>query len=76
MTKLTVILNQQSVGSTDNGVPLSGFTGFAPQFESQESRLCWENLCLSVQVGTSSLGYGTDLKVPPIVGALPGIPRG
>ena len=30
--------NQQSVGSTSNGVPLSGLIGFAPQFESQESR--------------------------------------
>ena len=25
--------NQQNVGSADNEVPLSGLTGFAPQFE-------------------------------------------
>ncbi|KAK9219069.1 hypothetical protein WN943_007708 [Citrus x changshan-huyou] len=31
-------------------------------FESQGSRLCWENLCLSVRAGTSSLGCGTGLK--------------
>ena len=66
---------QQSVGFTGNGVPLSGLTGFAPQFESQGSRLCWENLCLPVRAGTSSLGCGTDLKVSPTVGALPRIPR-
>ncbi|KAK9198874.1 hypothetical protein WN944_014060 [Citrus x changshan-huyou] len=53
---------QQSVGSTGNGVPLSGLTGFAPQFESQGSRLCWENMCLPVRAGTSSLGCGTGLK--------------
>ncbi|KAH9721640.1 Agamous-like MADS-box protein AGL19 [Citrus sinensis] len=63
---------QQSVGSTGNGVSLSGLTGFAPQFESQGSRLCWENLCLPVRAETSSLGCGTGLKVPPTVGALPG----
>ncbi|KAL9435240.1 hypothetical protein AB3S75_021498 [Citrus x aurantiifolia] len=57
--------NQQSVGSTGNGVPLSGLIEFAPQFESQGSRLCWENLCLPVRAGTSSLGCGTGLKVPP-----------
>ncbi|KAK9229608.1 hypothetical protein WN944_022571 [Citrus x changshan-huyou] len=33
------------------------------QFESQESRLCWENLCLPVRAGTSSLGCGTGLKM-------------
>ncbi|KAK9179948.1 hypothetical protein WN943_029154 [Citrus x changshan-huyou] len=33
-------------------------------FESQGSRICWENLCLSVRAGTSSLGCGTGLKVP------------
>ena len=69
-------INQQSVGSTSNGVPLSGLIGFAPQFELQESRLCWENLCLSVRAGTFSLGCGTGLKVPPTVGTLPKIPRG
>ncbi|KAH9680554.1 O-methyltransferase ZRP4 [Citrus sinensis] len=52
--------NQQSVGSTGNGVPLSGLTGFAPQFELQGSRLYWENLCLSVRAGTSSLGCGDE----------------
>ncbi|KAH9771748.1 hypothetical protein KPL71_012805 [Citrus sinensis] len=67
---------QQSVGSTGNGVPLSGLIGFAPQFESQGSRLCWENLCLPVRAETSSLGCGTGLKVSPTVGALPRIPRG
>ena len=51
-------------------------TGFAPQFESQGSHLCWENLCLSIRAGTSSLGCGTGLKVPPTVGALPKISRG
>ncbi|KAK9220925.1 hypothetical protein WN944_009349 [Citrus x changshan-huyou] len=65
----TTFLYQQSVGSTGNGVPLSDLTGFAPQFESQGSHLCWENLCLPVRVGTSSLGcaiaalvatYGAD----------------
>ncbi|KAL9436982.1 hypothetical protein AB3S75_022928 [Citrus x aurantiifolia] len=56
--------------------PLSGLTGFALQFASQGSRLCWENLYLPVRVETSSLGYGTGLNVPPIVGALPKIPRG
>ena len=61
--------------STGNGVPLSGLTEFAPQFESQGSRFCWENMCLPVRAGTSSLGCGTDLKVPPTVGALPRIPR-
>ena len=66
---------QQSVGSTGNEVPLSDLIGFALQFESQGSRLCWENLCLSVRAGTSSLGCGTGLKVPPTVGALPKIPR-
>ena len=55
---------------------LSSLIGFAPQFESQGSRLCWENLCLSVRAGISSLGCGTGLKVPPTVGALPRIPRG
>ncbi|KAH9679581.1 DNA repair protein recA [Citrus sinensis] len=39
------------------------------------SRLCWENLCLPVRAGTSSLGCGTGLKVPLTVGALPRIPR-
>ncbi|KAH9673015.1 Acyl-coenzyme A oxidase 4 (peroxisomal) [Citrus sinensis] len=39
------------------------------------SRLCWENLCLSVRAGTSSLGSGTDLKVPLTVGTLHRIPR-
>ncbi|KDO56142.1 hypothetical protein CISIN_1g040893mg [Citrus sinensis] len=68
--------NQQSVGSTGNGVPLSGLIEFAPQFESQGSRLCWENMCLPVRAGTSSLGCDTSLKVPPTVGALPRIPRG
>ncbi|KAK9175706.1 hypothetical protein WN944_027713 [Citrus x changshan-huyou] len=48
---------------------------FAPQFESQGSRLCWENLCLQVRAGTSSLSCGTGLKMPPTVGALPKIPR-
>ena len=67
---------QQSVGSTGNGVPLSGLTGFAHQFESQGSRICWENLCLSVRAGTSSLDCGTGLKVSPTVGAFPMIPRG
>ena len=67
--------HQQSVGSTGNGVPLSGLTGFAPQFESQGSRLCWENLCLPVRARTSSLGCGTGLKVSPTVGALPRIPH-
>ncbi|KAK9209124.1 hypothetical protein WN944_001488 [Citrus x changshan-huyou] len=43
-------------------------------FESQESHLCWENLCLPVRVGTSSLGCGTGLKVSPTVGVLPKIP--
>ena len=66
---------RQNVGSTGNRVPLSGLIGFAPQFESQGSCLCWENLCLSVRAGTSSLGCGTDLKVPPIVGVLSRIPR-
>ena len=66
---------QQSVGSTGNGAPLSGLTVFAPQFESQGSRLCWENLCLPVRAETSSLGYDTSLKVSPIVGTLPRIPR-
>ena len=61
--------------STGNGVPLSGLTGFAPQFESQGSRLYWENLCLPIQAGTSSLSCGTGLKVPPTVGTLPRIPR-
>ena len=70
-----IVNYQQSVGSTGNGVPLSGLTGFAPQFESQRSRLCWENLCLPVRAETSSLGCGTGLKVPPTVGALPRIPR-
>ncbi|KAL9439339.1 hypothetical protein AB3S75_024908 [Citrus x aurantiifolia] len=70
-----ISVNQQSVGSTSNGVPLSGLTGFAPQFESQGSRLCWENLCLPVRAGTSSLSCGTGLKVSPTVGALPKIPR-
>lgn len=69
-------MNQQSVGFTGNRVPLSGLTEFAPQFESQGSRLCWENLCLSVRVGTSSLGCGTGLKVSLTVWALPKIPRG
>ncbi|KAH9771753.1 hypothetical protein KPL71_012805 [Citrus sinensis] len=46
------------------------------QFESQGSRLCWENLCLPVRAETSSLGCGTGLKVSPTVGALPRIPRG
>ncbi|KAK9178009.1 hypothetical protein WN943_027199 [Citrus x changshan-huyou] len=64
-----------SVGSTGNGVPLNGLTGFTPQFESQGSRLCWENLCLPVRAGTYSLGCGTGLKVPPTVGTLPRIPR-
>ena len=63
------------IGSTGNGVPLSSLTGFTSQFESQGSRLCWENLCLPVRAGTSSLGCSTDLKVPPIVEALPRIPR-
>ncbi|ESR37637.1 hypothetical protein CICLE_v10029596mg [Citrus x clementina] len=67
--------NQQSVGSTGNGVPLSGLTVFVPQFELQGSRLCWENMCLPVRAETSSLGCGTGLKVPPTVGALPRIPR-
>ncbi|KAK9229235.1 hypothetical protein WN944_022194 [Citrus x changshan-huyou] len=49
------------------------FTG--EEFESQGSRICWENLCLPVRAGTSSLGCGTGLKVPPTVGALPRIPR-
>ncbi|KAK9175425.1 hypothetical protein WN944_027432 [Citrus x changshan-huyou] len=44
-------------------------------FESQGSRLCWENLCLPVRARTSNLGCGTGLKVPPTVGALPRIPR-
>ncbi|KDO63108.1 hypothetical protein CISIN_1g035341mg [Citrus sinensis] len=44
-------------------------------FESQESRLCWENLCLSVRAGTSNLGCGTKLKVSSTVRALPRIPR-
>ncbi|KAK9229594.1 hypothetical protein WN944_022557 [Citrus x changshan-huyou] len=53
------------------------FSLFSPtQFELQGSHLCWENLCLPVRAGTSSLGCGTDLKVPPTVGALPRIPRG
>ena len=69
-------MNQQSVGSTGNGVPLSGLTGFAPQFEQQGSRFCWKNLCLSVRPVTSSLGCGTDLKMSPTVEALPRIPRG
>ncbi|KAK9198416.1 hypothetical protein WN944_013600 [Citrus x changshan-huyou] len=64
------------VGSTGNGVPLSGLTGFALQFESQRSRLCWENLCLPVRAEISNLSCGTGLKVPPTVGALPRIPRG
>ena len=68
--------NQQSVDSTGNGVPLNGLIRFAPQFESQESRLCWENMCLTVRAETSSLGCGTDLKVTSTVGALPRIPRG
>ncbi|KAL9435671.1 hypothetical protein AB3S75_021859 [Citrus x aurantiifolia] len=83
---MIVQIDQQSVGSTGNGVPLSGLTGFAPQFESQGSRLCWENLCLPiraeisslglpVRAGISSLGCGTGLKVPPTVGTLPKIPR-
>ncbi|GAY64524.1 hypothetical protein CUMW_234230 [Citrus unshiu] len=72
---IIIVEYQQSVGSTGNGVPLSGLTGFAPQFESQGSRLCWENLCLPVRARTSSLGCGTGLKVPPTVGALPRIPR-
>ncbi|KAH9680647.1 CwfJ-like family protein [Citrus sinensis] len=42
--------DQQSVGSTGNGVPLSGLTRFAPQFESQGSCLCWENLYLPQEV--------------------------
>ncbi|KAH9715657.1 Receptor-like protein 6 [Citrus sinensis] len=45
-------------------------------FSVQGSRLCWENLCLPVRAGTSSLGYGTGLKVSLTVGALPKIPRG
>ena len=73
-TKSTRI--QQSVGSTGNGVSLSGLIEFAPQFESQGSCFCWENMCLSVRAETSSLGCGTGLKVPPTVGALPRIPRG
>ncbi|KAK9200440.1 hypothetical protein WN944_015637 [Citrus x changshan-huyou] len=44
-------------------------------FESQGSRLCWENLCLPVRAETSSLSCGTGLKVPPTVGALPKIPH-
>ncbi|ESR53987.1 hypothetical protein CICLE_v10023312mg, partial [Citrus x clementina] len=50
-------------GSTDKGVLLSGLTEFAPQFESQGSRLCWENLCLSVRTEISSLSCGTGLKM-------------
>ncbi|KAK9220527.1 hypothetical protein WN943_009178 [Citrus x changshan-huyou] len=51
-------------------------TGSAPPFESQGSRLCWENLYLSVRAGTSSMGCGTDLKVSPTVEALLRITRG
>ena len=72
---ITVIINTMGFINTGNGVPLSGLTGFAPQFESQGSRLCWENLCLLVRAGTSSMGCGIDLKVSPTVGALPKIPR-
>ena len=68
--------DQQSVGFTGNGVPLSGLIEFAPQFESQGNRIYWENLCLPVRAETSSLGCGTGLKVPPTVEALPRIPRG
>ncbi|KAK9192780.1 hypothetical protein WN944_003473 [Citrus x changshan-huyou] len=50
--------------------------GNAVKFESQGSRLCWENLCLPVRAGTSNLGCGTGLKVFPTVRALPRIPRG
>ncbi|GAY35799.1 hypothetical protein CUMW_283340, partial [Citrus unshiu] len=31
-------------------------------YYTQGSRLCWENLCLPVRAGTSSLGCGTGLK--------------
>ncbi|KAH9711216.1 3-epi-6-deoxocathasterone 23-monooxygenase CYP90C1 [Citrus sinensis] len=43
---------------TDSPVALKQLT-----FESQGSRICWENLCLPTRVGTSSLGCGTGLKV-------------
>ena len=67
---------QQSVGSTGNGIPLSGLIEFASQFESQGSRICWKNLCLLVRAETFSLGCGTSLKMLPTVGVLPKILRG
>ena len=65
-----------NIGYTDNGVPLSGLIGFVPQFQSQESHIYWENMCLSVQAGITNLGCGMDLKVSPTVRALSKISRG
>ena len=66
---MILLINQQSVGSTGNGVPVSSLIEFTLQFESQGSRICWENLYLPVRAKTSSLSCGTGLKVPPTVGA-------
>lgn len=43
---------------------LSDLIEFTPQFESHESRLCCEKLCLPIQKESSNLNYDTDLKIP------------
>ena len=48
---------------------LSDLIEFASQFESQRSRLCWENICFLIRAETSNLGCGTSLKVPPTIKA-------
>lgn len=45
-------------------------TEFAPQFESQGSHLCWENICLPVRAEISNLSCGSNLKVFSTVGIL------
>ena len=67
--------DQQSIGFTGKRIFLSGLIGFGLQFESHESRICWENLCLSVQAETSSLNCDTSLKILPTVEVLSKIPR-
>ncbi|KAK9221835.1 hypothetical protein WN944_010264 [Citrus x changshan-huyou] len=70
---LSKLVTAQTVDLSSKASTLS-FYMFIWKFESQGSRLCWENLCLPVRAGTCSLGCGTGLKVPPTVGALPRIP--
>ncbi|KAK9232332.1 hypothetical protein WN943_022578 [Citrus x changshan-huyou] len=57
-TDFTMKLSSICLASSDFSASVLHFL----EFESQGSRLCWENLCLSVRAGTSSLGCGTSLK--------------